>query len=274
MEVSPSGCSRFRIDSLLCLRPPSALLSRGNSAGESRSPPELSPRSDQDSSGCSSPPSPRREPVPRVESPLHPGQLVQPRAVNSSFLIRDILADCRPLVDCESYPDPGQNKALDYMDKTHSNSSSDSESRGEMEKIKKIRNCRDASGGRLKKPRKARTAFSEQQLARLESSFSRQKYLSVQDRMELAAALHLSDTQVKTWYQNRRTKWKRQSAVGLELLAEAGRMFPPAHFLYPPAPPGLDLYLYRGPAPLPPHRPLLPRLLIHSELPRPVPHPR
>ena len=30
------------------------------------------------------------------------------------------------------------------------------------------------------------------------------------------------DTQVKTWYQNRRTKWKRTTSVGLELLAETG----------------------------------------------------
>ena len=55
-----------------------------------------------------------------------------------------------------------------------------------------------------KKPRKARTAFTDQQLNCLEKSFERQKYLSVQDRMELAARLGLSDTQVKTWYQNRR----------------------------------------------------------------------
>ena len=55
-----------------------------------------------------------------------------------------------------------------------------------------------------KKQRKARTAFSDQQLQTLESSFERQKYLSVQDRMELAAKLNLTDTQVKTWYQNRR----------------------------------------------------------------------
>ncbi|CAI4233124.1 unnamed protein product [Auanema sp. JU1783] len=32
----------------------------------------------------------------------------------------------------------------------------------------------------------------------------------------------LSDTQVKTWYQNRRTKWKRQASVGIDLLNEAG----------------------------------------------------
>ncbi|RWS30456.1 homeobox protein-like protein [Leptotrombidium deliense] len=73
-----------------------------------------------------------------------------------------------------------------------------------------------------KKQRKARTAFTDHQLQTLEKTFEQQKYLSVQDRMELAAKLNLTDTQVKTWYQNRRTKWKRQTAVGLELLAEAG----------------------------------------------------
>ncbi|XP_017468939.1 PREDICTED: homeobox protein B-H1-like [Rhagoletis zephyria] len=73
-----------------------------------------------------------------------------------------------------------------------------------------------------KKQRKARTAFTDHQLQTLEKSFERQKYLSVQERQELAHKLDLSDCQVKTWYQNRRTKWKRQTAVGLELLAEAG----------------------------------------------------
>ncbi|XP_059488024.1 homeobox protein B-H1-like isoform X2 [Neocloeon triangulifer] len=101
-------------------------------------------------------------------------------------------------------------------------------------------------GGLTKKQRKARTAFTDHQLQTLEKSFERQKYLSVQDRMELAAKLSLSDTQVKTWYQNRRTKWKRQTAVGLELLAEAGnyaafqRMYgapPYCAWPYPPPPP-------------------------------------
>ncbi|PVD22113.1 hypothetical protein C0Q70_17917 [Pomacea canaliculata] len=77
---------------------------------------------------------------------------------------------------------------------------------------------------RSKRPRKARTAFSDQQLRCLERSFERQKYLSVQDRLELASKLGLTDTQVKTWYQNRRTKWKRQTAVGLELLTEASNL--------------------------------------------------
>nr|CAH7739285.1 unnamed protein product [Callosobruchus chinensis] len=60
------------------------------------------------------------------------------------------------------------------------------------------------NGAISKKQRKARTAFTDLQLQTLEKSFERQKYLSVQDRMELAAKLSLTDTQVKTWYQNRR----------------------------------------------------------------------
>uniref|UniRef100_A0A0M3IH14 Homeobox domain-containing protein n=1 Tax=Ascaris lumbricoides TaxID=6252 RepID=A0A0M3IH14_ASCLU len=52
--------------------------------------------------------------------------------------------------------------------------------------------------------RKARTAFTDKQLKTLEQRFGEKKYLSITDRVELATELHLTDTQVKTWYQNRR----------------------------------------------------------------------
>lgn len=51
------------------------------------------------------------------------------------------------------------------------------------------------------------------QLEGLESKFAEKKYLSVPDRMELASSLDLSETQVKTWFQNRRMKCKKQSTV-------------------------------------------------------------
>ncbi|KAI5726798.1 hypothetical protein M8J76_008750 [Diaphorina citri] len=69
-----------------------------------------------------------------------------------------------------------------------------------------------------RKPRRRRTAFTHAQLAYLERKFRCQKYLSVADRSDVAEALNLSETQVKTWYQNRRTKWKRQNQLRLEQL--------------------------------------------------------
>ncbi|KAI8429414.1 hypothetical protein MSG28_000057 [Choristoneura fumiferana] len=73
-------------------------------------------------------------------------------------------------------------------------------------------------GSSARKPRRRRTAFTHAQLAYLERKFRCQKYLSVADRGDVADALSLSETQVKTWYQNRRTKWKRQNQLRLEQL--------------------------------------------------------
>ena len=57
--------------------------------------------------------------------------------------------------------------------------------------------------------KKKRTAFTTVQLQKLESKFDQQKYLTKLDRCTLASSLGLTEKHVKTWYQNRRTKWKK-----------------------------------------------------------------
>lgn len=66
-------------------------------------------------------------------------------------------------------------------------------------------------GKRSRKPgidRKPRQAYSVKQLEKLENEFKQDKYLSVSKRMELSKTLNLTEVQIKTWFQNRRTKWK------------------------------------------------------------------
>nr|XP_006822766.1 PREDICTED: homeobox protein BarH-like 1b-like [Saccoglossus kowalevskii] len=65
-----------------------------------------------------------------------------------------------------------------------------------------------------KKCRRSRTVFTEMQLLGLEKRFDKQKYLSTPDRMDLAETLGLTQLQVKTWFQNRRMKWKKQVLQG------------------------------------------------------------
>ncbi|XP_008305544.1 barH-like 2 homeobox protein isoform X2 [Cynoglossus semilaevis] len=268
--------------------------------------------------------------APQLSPQPQPPPLAGARTATSSFLIKDILGDSKPLAACAPYststlissssttsssssPPPHHHHHHHHHRPSHTpkpesaTTAPDSfrpmkleqeESRNKLDKRedihsdlkcneegdREISSSRDSPPVRSKKPRKARTAFTDHQLNQLERSFERQKYLSVQDRMDLAAALNLTDTQVKTWYQNRRTKWKRQTAVGLELLAEAGnysalqRMFPSPYFYHPSLLGSVDsttaaaaaaaMYssMYRTPST--PHpslqRPLVPRVLIHG----------
>ncbi|XP_071420095.1 homeobox protein vent1-like [Pithys albifrons albifrons] len=72
------------------------------------------------------------------------------------------------------------------------------------------RSAAAAAGGTRGRQRRARTAFTSEQICRLEKTFQRQKYLGATERRKLAAALQLSEIQIKTWFQNRRMKLKRQ----------------------------------------------------------------
>ncbi|XP_026210207.1 LOW QUALITY PROTEIN: homeobox protein pnx [Anabas testudineus] len=72
------------------------------------------------------------------------------------------------------------------------------------------------------KSRRVRTAFTLEQLQVLEHSFQRCHYLSVLERHTIASSLRLSETQVKIWFQNRRTKWKKERVQGAEAEDEHG----------------------------------------------------
>lgn len=115
MEVSV--CSRFFIDSLLCLNRPEAPEFRASSSSLPR----------------------HRAPVSRLECTRLPTHL-RSRAAASSFFIRDILADRRTcsLMGQAGQPDP-QTERL-QSGKDHQNKSPSSESEGEKPtKIKAVR---------------------------------------------------------------------------------------------------------------------------------------
>ncbi|XP_077352231.1 ventral expressed homeobox [Festucalex cinctus] len=84
------------------------------------------------------------------------------------------------------------------------------------------------SEGEMSKQRRMRTKFTSEQIKKLESTFNKHKYLGASQRRKIAEKLNLSETQVKTWFQNRRMKLKR------EVHEMRRNLFPVPAFLLPP----------------------------------------
>ncbi|XP_011495613.1 PREDICTED: homeobox protein Nkx-6.1 [Ceratosolen solmsi marchali] len=77
----------------------------------------------------------------------------------------------------------------------------------------------DADSAERKK-KKARTTFTGRQIFELEKQFEVKKYLSSSERADMAKLLNVTETQVKIWFQNRRTKWKKQDNISNAEAAE------------------------------------------------------
>ncbi|XP_063378990.1 homeotic protein proboscipedia [Cydia fagiglandana] len=73
-------------------------------------------------------------------------------------------------------------------------------------------------GGARRK--KARTTFTGRQIFELEKLFEVKKYLSSGERADMAKLLNVTETQVKIWFQNRRTKWKKKDNITNAEVAE------------------------------------------------------
>ncbi|KAM8706867.1 hypothetical protein ACLKA7_011033 [Drosophila subpalustris] len=118
---------------------------------------------------------------------------------------------------------------------------------------------KSGGGGGGSKPRRARTAFTYEQLVSLENKFKTTRYLSVCERLNLALSLSLTETQVKIWFQNRRTKWKKQNP-GMDV--NSPTLPPPSGGSFGPGAYASSL-LYPHAVPYPPYGPYFHPLGAH-----------
>ena len=70
--------------------------------------------------------------------------------------------------------------------------------------------CEGDKHGSSKSRKHTRPTFSGHQIFALEKTFEQTKYLAGPERARLAYSLGMAENQVKVWFQNRRTKWRKR----------------------------------------------------------------
>ncbi|GAA6225210.1 ventral expressed homeobox [Lates japonicus] len=126
----------------------------------------------------------------------------------------------------------------------------------------------DDSEGEATQQRRMRTKFTSEQISTLENTFSKHKYLGATQRKKFAEKLNLSETQVKTWFQNRRMKLKREvQDLRPAFLSVPAALLPPQLFQHPGLSGQLPARSGFYPQLQPLHRPGLPAALHPAILP-------
>lgn len=141
------------------------------------------------------------------------------QANSANFTIAALLGSVRPQQELvrgaavfqETFQGGGRDSLRCMMesDEEDEQESRTLDNRNDSNKDEDIRDTKTAR--KSTKARRKRTAFTSFQLKCLEEKFLMNKYLTIAERDMLAKSLQLSNKQVKTWFQNRRTKWKREN---------------------------------------------------------------
>jgi len=97
--------------------------------------------------------------------------------------------DCSKIIFLDSF--------LIYIDKNAASANK------KMEGTKRVNDTTGAAKGAAKKKRN-RSHFTQIQLKYLDDVFSRQQYLTRDERALLAGALDMTELQIRNWFQNRR----------------------------------------------------------------------
>ena len=111
--------------------------------------------------------------------------------------------------------------------------------------------------------KKNRSMFTVYQVCELERRFARERYLrGPKERQELAALLNMTEIQVKTWFQNRRMKFKRKRAEAVERYAKLNYI---SNIAYSLSPEQQSFHGYQPEYPPPSRLMDMPRV-VHSDL--------